>query len=169
MNSVVCLSSSFYSMVAALFMLPLFFLFTPPPPISYNPHRGLTIMWMIVADDLGTAFHHWLDHSPWNNITFADFVFPFFLFISGLSVTLAFKRVLAEGRLNEAAFKSFKRFIKLFIIGLIVQGGDVFPFFDLHVLRIPGILQRIGFCYFCACLIEIYISKREVVSDGYFR
>lgn len=45
---------------------------------------------MILVDDAGGAFPS-INHSPWFGITLADFVMPFFLFLVGVSISLAFK------------------------------------------------------------------------------
>lgn len=45
---------------------------------------------MILVDDAGGAYSR-IDHSPWNGCTLADFVMPFFLFIVGVAIALAFK------------------------------------------------------------------------------
>lgn len=52
--------------------------------------------------------------------------------------------------------KSFIRFLKLFLIGFILQGGGFPNHYRLDTIRIPGILQRIGFCYF---VVRIYQSE----------
>jgi heparan-alpha-glucosaminide N-acetyltransferase len=134
---------------------------------SLDVFRGLTIAWMIFADDIGAAFHSRLDHSPWDNVTFADFVFPFFLFISGASIPLAFQRELREGKRWQLTWKSFVRFAKLFLLGIFLQGGgNPWPVsFDLSTLRIMGILQRIGTCYFVCALFEIWLQPSQQLED----
>ncbi|KAM7468220.1 hypothetical protein LguiB_015782 [Lonicera macranthoides] len=54
--------------------------------------RGLTIVLMILVDDAGEVYAR-IDHSPWNGCTLADFVMPFFLFIVGVAIALALKRI----------------------------------------------------------------------------
>ncbi|PQQ15096.1 heparan-alpha-glucosaminide N-acetyltransferase isoform X2 [Prunus yedoensis var. nudiflora] len=57
---------------------------------SLDVFRGLTVALMILVDDAGGAFPS-INHSPWFGITLADFVMPFFLFLVGVSISLAFK------------------------------------------------------------------------------
>uniref|UniRef100_A0A0A0LGE0 Heparan-alpha-glucosaminide N-acetyltransferase catalytic domain-containing protein n=1 Tax=Cucumis sativus TaxID=3659 RepID=A0A0A0LGE0_CUCSA len=59
---------------------------------TLDAFRGLTIVLMILVDDAGGAYSR-IDHSPWNGCTLADFVMPFFLFIVGVAIALAFKFV----------------------------------------------------------------------------
>jgi heparan-alpha-glucosaminide N-acetyltransferase len=98
---------------------------------------------MIIVDDAG-GFIPALNHSPWDGVTIADFVMPFFLFIVGVSLTLAYKRVPDK---LEATKKAVLRALKLYCLGLVLQGG----FFhgvhsltfgvDLAKIRLMGILQ----------------------------
>jgi len=73
---------------------------------------------MIIVDDAG-GFIPALNHSPWDGVTIADFVMPFFLFIVGVSLTLAYKRVPDK---LEATKKAVLRALKLFCLGLVLQG-----------------------------------------------
>ncbi len=57
---------------------------------SLDAFRGLVITVMILVDDAGGTFNNAIGHSPWNNITLADFVMPFFLFIVGVAMVINF-------------------------------------------------------------------------------
>ncbi|KAK6140190.1 hypothetical protein DH2020_026074 [Rehmannia glutinosa] len=59
---------------------------------TLDAFRGLTIVLMVLVDDAGGAYPR-IDHSPWNGCTLADFVMPFFLFIVGVAIALALKRI----------------------------------------------------------------------------
>ncbi|KAF6134057.1 hypothetical protein GIB67_038348 [Kingdonia uniflora] len=48
---------------------------------------------MILVDDAGGVFPA-INHSPWDGVTLADFVMPFFLFMVGVSLALTFKQIL---------------------------------------------------------------------------
>jgi heparan-alpha-glucosaminide N-acetyltransferase len=129
--------------------------------MSLDVFRGLTIAVMILVDDAGSTFGNAINHSPWNNITLADFVMPSFLFIVGLSMSLSFKKILgpAAPRKTNILKKATIRSIKLFLIGLFLQGGQGFLDFNLQTLRYCGILQRIAFAYFLVTLIELYVPR----------
>uniref|UniRef100_A0A0E0G7K4 Heparan-alpha-glucosaminide N-acetyltransferase catalytic domain-containing protein n=1 Tax=Oryza nivara TaxID=4536 RepID=A0A0E0G7K4_ORYNI len=87
--------------------------------VSLDVFRGITVLLMIIVDDAG-AFLPALNHSPWDGVTIADFVMPFFLFMVGISLTLAYKRVPDK---LEATKKAVLRALKLFCLGLVLQGG----------------------------------------------
>lgn len=143
--------------------------------VSLDAVRGLTVCVMILVDNLGRWFPT-INHSPWNHVTLADFVMPFFLFMVGCSMSLAFKKY------KKGVFwKVVKRTIKLFILGILTQGSD-FPSLgnagvDLSTVRIPGILQRIAWAYFVCAMIVLYVPQRcktpvyqfGINSLGYFR
>jgi heparan-alpha-glucosaminide N-acetyltransferase len=73
---------------------------------------------MILVDDVGGIVPA-ISHSPWDGVTLADFVFPFFLFIVGVSLAFAYKKVPDK---MLATKKAMLRAVKLFIVGLILQG-----------------------------------------------
>ncbi|PWZ23646.1 Heparan-alpha-glucosaminide N-acetyltransferase [Zea mays] len=136
---------------------------------SLDVFRGITVLLMIIVDDAG-GFLPALNHSPWDGVTVADFIMPFFLFIVGVSLTLAYKRV--PDRV-EATRKAVLRALKLFCLGLVLQGG----FFhgvhsltfgvDLTKIRLMGILQRIAIAYLLAAVCEIWLKGDDDVDSGY--
>uniref|UniRef100_A0A0E0DDM5 Heparan-alpha-glucosaminide N-acetyltransferase catalytic domain-containing protein n=1 Tax=Oryza meridionalis TaxID=40149 RepID=A0A0E0DDM5_9ORYZ len=124
---------------------------------------------MILVDDAG-AFLPAINHSPWDGVTLADFVMPFFLFIVGVALALAYKRV--PNKL-EATRKAILRALKLFCVGLVLQGG----FFhgvrsltfgiDMEKIRLMGILQRIAIAYIVTALCEIWLKGDYDVDSGF--
>uniref|UniRef100_A0A1D1ZBT7 Heparan-alpha-glucosaminide N-acetyltransferase n=1 Tax=Anthurium amnicola TaxID=1678845 RepID=A0A1D1ZBT7_9ARAE len=85
---------------------------------ALDAFRGLTIVLMILVDDAGGAYER-MDHSPWNGCTLADFVMPFFLFIVGVAIALAFKRI---AQVPVAIRKIIIRTLKLLFWGVLLQG-----------------------------------------------
>jgi predicted acyltransferase len=121
--------------------------------ISLDVFRGITIAGMILVNNPGTWQHiYWpLQHAQWHGWTPTDLVFPFFLFIVGVAITLAFGSRVESGRsTRELHIKVIKRSLIIFAIGLFL---NAFPYFSLPELRIPGVLQRIAVCYFFASII----------------
>jgi predicted acyltransferase len=119
----------------------------PKRLISLDVFRGLTIAAMILVNDPGSWSHVYgpLRHAGWHGWTIADLVFPFFLFIVGVSVAISFGRKLEDGAARRPLYiKIIRRALILFALGLILNG---FPYFELSTLRIPGVLQRIAVCY----------------------
>ncbi|XP_062225541.1 uncharacterized protein LOC133924148 isoform X1 [Phragmites australis] len=137
--------------------------------VSLDVFRGITVLLMIIVDDAG-AFLPAMNHSPWDGVTVADFVMPFFLFIVGVALALAYKRVPDK---LDATKKAVLRALKLFCLGLVLQGG----FFhgvrsltfgvDLQQIRLMGILQRIAIAYLLTALCEIWLKGDEDVDYGF--
>ncbi|GJY63647.1 heparan-alpha-glucosaminide N-acetyltransferase-like protein [Tanacetum coccineum] len=135
--------------------------------VSLDVFRGLTVALMILVDDAGGAFPS-INHSPWFGVTLADFVMPFFLFSVGISVSLVFKRVSSK---PVATKKVLLRSLKLFLLGLILQGGyfhgrdDLTYGVDVNQIRWMGVLQRISIGYLLASITEIWcVDNNEVNS-----
>ena len=121
--------------------------------ITLDVFRGLTIAAMILVNNPGSWSHVYrpLRHAEWHGWTFADLVFPFFLFIVGVSVAVSFGRRLEAGEDGRSLYlKIIRRALILFALGLLLNG---FPYYDLSTLRIPGVLQRIAICYLASSVI----------------
>ncbi|KAF3654451.1 putative Major facilitator superfamily protein [Capsicum annuum] len=139
---------------------------------TLDAFRGLTIVLMILVDDAGGAYAK-IDHSPWNGCTLADFVMPFFLFIVGVAIALALKRV---PKVSAAIKKVTLRTLKLLFWGIILQGGyshapyELVYGVDMKLIRWCGILQRIALVYLIVALIEILTTKMRPTSltPGHF-
>jgi predicted acyltransferase len=110
--------------------------------------RGLTIGFMILVNDNGDGQRaYWaLKHAEWNGFTPTDLVFPTFLFLVGISTVMSTAARLAKGATKQSLFlHTVRRAVVLFLLGLLVNS---FPHFNLHTLRIYGVLPRIAVCYF---------------------
>uniref|UniRef100_A0A453BX09 Heparan-alpha-glucosaminide N-acetyltransferase catalytic domain-containing protein n=1 Tax=Aegilops tauschii subsp. strangulata TaxID=200361 RepID=A0A453BX09_AEGTS len=136
--------------------------------VSLDVFRGITVLLMIIVDDAG-SFLPAMNHSPWEGVTIADFVMPFFLFIVGVALALAYKRVPDK---LDATRKATLRALKLFCVGLVLQGG----FFhgvrsltfgvDITQIRLMGILQRIAIAYLVTALCQIWLKGDDDVDSG---
>jgi predicted acyltransferase len=93
---------------------------------------------MVIVNNPGDWSNiYWpLGHAEWDGWTPTDLIFPYFLFIVGVAITLSRKTTSAAGILRRSAL--------LIGLGWLLSG---FPFYDLTTIRIPGVLQRIGLCY----------------------
>ncbi|KAK4272828.1 hypothetical protein QN277_021331 [Acacia crassicarpa] len=133
---------------------------------TLDAFRGLTIVLMILVDDAGGAYPR-IDHSPWNGCTLADVVMPFFLFIVGVAIALAFKRV---PKIKDAVKRIFVRTLKLIFWGILLQGGyshapdDLSDGVNMKIIRWCGILQRIALVYCVVALIEAFTAKQRPAS-----
>jgi predicted acyltransferase len=132
--------------------------------LSLDVMRGLTIAAMILVTDPGTysAVFPPLLHAAWQGATPTDMIFPAFLFMVGISIVFStharlFPRTGRGASRLQLTAHILRRAILLIVLGLLVNG---FPAYDLHHLRLPGILQRIALCYAAAALLYLAISDR---------
>lgn len=126
--------------------------------VSLDAFRGATIALMVLVNTAGDYRHVYapLQHSEWNGWTITDVVFPSFLWIVGVSLTLSFARRVAQGASKARLFRQvLRRALILYALGLVIYG---FPRYDLSTLRLLGVLQRIAICYLIAS--AIYLTTR---------
>jgi predicted acyltransferase len=125
--------------------------------ISLDVFRGATMASMVIVNnpgDWGTVYAPLL-HAEWHGWTPTDLIFPFFLFIVGVSITLS-RRSATQGSI-------LRRSAIIFALGLFLSG---FPRFDVTRWRIPGVLQRIAVCYlFAASAYRLTAGDRK--RQGY--
>jgi len=129
--------------------------------VSLDVFRGMTIAGMVLVNNPGTweAIYPPLEHAEWHGLTPTDLVFPFFLFIVGVSIALALGQRSEEGAPREVYLKIFRRSALIFLIGSLLH---LFPFFDFANWRIPGVLQRIAVCYLVAALIFLHANWKQL-------
>ncbi len=123
--------------------------------ISLDAFRGITIAGMILVNNPGswTYVYPQLRHAKWHGVTFTDLIFPFFLFIVGVAMTLSMPKRLEAGASKKSMMLSVtRRTLIIFALGIFLAG---FPYFDLSTIRIPGVLQRIAICYFFTSVIVL--------------
>ncbi len=132
---------------------------------SLDAFRGFTIAAMVLVNNPGdwSSLYSQLAHAAWHGWTFTDLIFPFFLFIGGVSMALSLGR-LAEAGANKPALlgKLSKRALLIFAIGFAL---NLIPNFDFATVRIPGVLQRIALCTMLAAPIVVYCSWRAQLAS----
>ncbi|NSW95569.1 MAG: hypothetical protein HPY62_12755 [Bacteroidales bacterium] len=126
---------------------------------SLDIFRGMTVAFMIIVNTPGSWKYVYspLRHSEWHGCTPTDLVFPFFLFIVGVSMWFSFKKYGHE--LNSASFfRIIRRAVTIFTLGVFL---NIFPYFerDYSTLRIMGVLQRIALAYLIASLVCLSVRK----------
>ena len=133
--------------------------------VSLDLLRGLTVAMMILVNNgYGESFSH-LRHKEWNGMTVCDLVFPFFLFMVGISTYLSLRKTQFQAT-TAVLQKIFKRAVLLFLIGLGINwfdhaiGGDVLCFGHL---RIWAVMQRIALCYLAASLFAVYANHKYTI------
>lgn len=131
---------------------------------SLDAFRGFAIAGMVLVNNPGdwTALYPPLAHAAWHGWTFTDTIFPFFLFIVGVSMTISLGARAAAGAGRGALLLGMaRRAALIFVVGLLL---NLVPRFDLETLRIPGVLQRIALCSLLAAPIVLACSWRGVLG-----
>jgi predicted acyltransferase len=132
--------------------------------LSLDVFRGITVAAMILVNNPGDWAHIYspLEHAEWNGCTPTDLIFPFFLFIVGVSIVFALDSGKSDLNSHPKLIKSIIiRSLKLFALGLILS---LFPYFDFSVVRIPGVLQRIAIVYLVASLLFIKLKPKTLLQ-----
>lgn len=129
---------------------------------SLDIFRGATIAAMILVNNPGNDFAYApLNHAKWNGWTPTDLIFPFFLFIVGVSLVMSFRARVQRGESKRnLLLHSLRRSAIIFLIGLFLNG---FPYFHLATWRVAGVLQRIALAYLAAAVITLYAGTRGIV------
>ena len=131
-----------------------------PRLLSLDVFRGLTVAAMVLVNNPGSWAHIYapLRHADWHGVTPTDLVFPFFLFIVGVTIPFALGPRLAGGEpRSRLAARALRRAAVIFALGLLLHA---IPSFDLANIRIPGVLQRIAVCYLAAALCFLWTGAR---------
>lgn len=132
---------------------------------SVDTLRGMTIIAMILVNNPGTWSHVYapLLHAEWHGLTPTDLIFPFFLFIVGISIALAYNnKKPSSNTYKKIAIRS----LKLIGLGLLINVfTPIFPFIqDLNSVRIPGVLQRIGIVFFISSILFLNFNYKSILA-----
>lgn len=131
---------------------------------SLDAFRGFTIAAMVLMNNPGDWAHLYrqLEHAAWDGWTFTDTIFPFFLFIGGVSMALSLGRLAEAGADKPALLRKLAwRALLIFLIGFTL---NLIPNFSLATVRIPGVLQRIALCTLLAAPIVVYLGWRAQLA-----
>jgi len=133
--------------------------------VSLDLFRGITIAGMILVNNNGNDLAaYWpLKHSRWNGWTPTDLVFPFFLFIVGVSMVFSFAARLKRGESRgQLVAHAVRRAIIIFALGVFLNG---FPNqYHASTIRIEGVLQRIALCYLLAAFVVVSTGTRGRIA-----
>jgi len=129
--------------------------------VSLDVFRGATIATMILVNNPGDfqAVYWPLQHASWNGWTPTDLIFPFFLFIVGVSMAFSFasRRRRGESKATQLWHVLWRGF-ELLAIGLILNGMGVQ--FSLGKWRVYGVLQRIALCYVISAVLALWFGRK---------
>src|SRR5450432_968325 len=111
-----------------------------PRLVSLDVFRGVTVAAMILVNNPGDWGHIYppLEHSKWNGCTPTDLIFPFFLFMVGVSIVYAIGSKKDDRKLRkQIVLKALRRSVTLYIIFALLA---LIPRFDFAHFRILGVL-----------------------------
>lgn len=130
--------------------------------ISLDAVRGLTVAGMILVNNgYGQSFQP-LRHAQWNGLSISDLVFPFFLFIMGVSLYLSMSSRGLDFS-GSKLVKILRRSLLLFLIGVAINWIDMAVSgnpWNFSELRFWAVMQRIALCYFVAGIAAITLPPR---------
>ena len=144
--------------------------------LSLDILRGITIAGMILVNNPGSwsSMYKPLQHASWHGFTPTDLVFPFFMFIMGVSTFMSLRKYNFQPS-NKSVWKIVKRTIVIFLIGLGLNwfgqlsrglgAGESFVTAATHfdTIRILGVLQRLGLAYGFAAIIALYFKPKQII------
>ncbi len=144
--------------------------------ISLDILRGITIAGMIMVNNPGSwsSVYRPLRHASWHGLTPTDLVFPFFMFIMGVSTYMSLRKYNFKSS-KESIWKVAKRTILIFLIGLGLNwfgqlsrglgAGESFATAATHfdTLRILGVMQRLALAYGFAALIGLLFKAKQII------
>jgi predicted acyltransferase len=128
--------------------------------LSLDVFRGLTVAGMILVNNPGDWGHIYapLEHAEWNGCTPTDLIFPFFLFIVGVSIVFAMESKKADAaNHSKLLINVIRRGAILIALGWFLA---LYPKFNFSTMRIPGVLPRIGLV-FAICGIIFVKTERK--------
>lgn len=156
--------------------------------LSLDVMRGIAIAGMILVNNPGSwgSVYAPLAHAKWNGLTPTDLVFPFFMFIMGVSMDFSLRQY--DGRLSKDAFiKIIRRTVVIFLIGLGLAwfsklcgamfniGNTEMSFgqrlvenlFPFKTIRILGVMQRLALCYFGGAILSFIVKPKYFLQTAF--
>ena len=144
--------------------------------LSLDILRGITIAGMIMVNNPGSWSYVYtpLGHAAWHGLTPTDLVFPFFMFIMGVSTFMSLRRFNFQAT-KTSVWKVVRRTLLIFLIGLALNwfgqfcrglgAGENIGMAATHfdTLRILGVLQRLALAYGFAALIALLVKSKHLV------
>ncbi len=119
---------------------------------------------MILVNNAGDGKHTYapLLHAEWHGWTFTDIIFPSFLWIVGVAITLSFARRVEQGAdRKNLLLHALKRSALIYVLALLLAG---YPHYDLSTIRVVGVLHRIAICAALGSAIYLYTRWKTRVA-----
>ena len=130
--------------------------------VSLDVFRGITIAGMVLVNNPGTwaSIYGPLKHAEWHGITPTDYIFPFFLFIVGVAIPIAFAKRLRDGVDRGVYVKILTRSLSIFGVGIAMSA---IPFFVYSETAIPAFLKILLVLSYSAALF-FYLRGRVALG-----
>jgi predicted acyltransferase len=144
-----------------------------PRMVSVDALRGFDMFWLVGGTGLGLAVVKMfgprvqelllpqLDHRKWEGCTFYDVIFPLFVFMVGMSVLFSVERIRHERTVGAVYRRILRRFVLMFLLGLVYYGGLRNSWPDLRLL---GVLQRLALCYLATAILYYHCRPRTLIA-----
>lgn len=150
---------------------------TSAPPsrrlLSLDAFRGFDMFWIVGGEELIHALyrawpgsftgllHEQMDHRDWQGLYFYDMIFPWFVFMVGVSLVFSLTRLIEQAGRAAALKRILIRSVILYVFGLLVYGGISKGWDQVRWL---GVLQRLAICY-CACgVLFCFVKPRAIIG-----
>jgi predicted acyltransferase len=147
--------------------------------VSLDALRGFNFIWILGGDGaiwaladmtrdkgpvlrtVGGFLGRQFSHVAWHGFQFYDFIFPLFIFITGVAIVLSLPRLVEREGMAAAHWRVLRRALLLYALGLFYYGGIRHGWNDIRFL---GVLQRIAICYLFASLMFLNLNLRGLVA-----
>ncbi len=138
----------------------------PTRLLSLDVFRGLTIAGMLLVNNPGDwgAIYAPLEHAEWNGWTPTDVIFPFFLFIVGVTTHLSLTARRSRGATDrEIMLNVIRRGAIIVLLGWLMAGFPYYPLTRITEIRLPGVLPRIGVAYILGALLTMRTTLKQQI------
>ncbi len=135
--------------------------------LALDVFRGLTVAGMLLVNNPGSwgAIYPPLEHAPWHGWTPTDVIFPFFLFIVGITTHLSLGARRSRGASDADLVRQIvRRGVIIVLCGLALAAFPYYPLTRIMDLRFPGVLQRIGVAYLCGGLMTLRTTWKQQIG-----
>jgi predicted acyltransferase len=147
--------------------------------VSVDALRGFDIFWILGGDGaiwaldemtrdkgpvigtIGHALSYQMEHASWDGFRFYDFIFPLFIFVTGVAIVFSLPPLVEKQGLRSAYIRIIRRSLILYGLGLIYYGGISQHWNDIRYL---GVLQRVGICYLFASILFLNLNLRGLLA-----
>ncbi|MGB5012865.1 MAG: heparan-alpha-glucosaminide N-acetyltransferase domain-containing protein, partial [Pyrinomonadaceae bacterium] len=130
--------------------------------VSLDVFRGMTIAGMVLVNNPGGSPVYWpLEHAEWHGLTPTDWIFPFFIFIVGVSIAISLGKRVGEKPDVSAYWRIGKRAISIYLLGAAIS---IVPFFQFQATDAPDPLKMLIWLAFTASLFFLLLRNFKIAA-----